>query len=1111
MKKKLLMLTLTGVMALSVVGATACGGKEPDHVCSWESTWTTSDTHHWHWCTIEGCNLVGDKATHSYTDGVCVCGREDPNYVPPHECEFEETLSKDATHHWYACKDDTCQLVKDKEEHEYVEDVCICGALSPDYVEDVEVIGFNTKESVSVLSNTKIVLEKPEPVDQYGEKLTVYTEVTTSDGKHVTIHDDGAFDYFNAVSGEYKINYVVYPKDGVITLKTTTVTTLGEDSLSINLDKIVETNKEVLIVSESGFYNPTFTYIVKKDGVEIPVSDGVFTPDATGYYDISVKATSGEFSIEESVRIYARNAKQEGEVETFYSDWEELRKVNGVDLHGWSIIDSKTANLKNRFGVDDTFATIKVKSTDTSVSFWVDPLFDADYYRELAKNGYKSLVFYVYTDTDYSVPMTFITDTVNDSHLNVDKGGTFVNAWTKVEINLIEDAGVDQCLDRSFLSGFKVYDNSLNGFLSFKNASQDEFNIYIANIFAVKDTEISKKQDANTDLMAGDEVELSILFNSEVDCDYYVTNTMAKTTEKVDATYKFRASGEYVVKAVPARQDLLGEAEVSVSVQDTVTMEKSWTKVKMTGESLIVKFDELGISLKNGNETVDWKVTSVSFHDDYTLDLTDTGFTATTAGYYKLFIEGTFGDGLKTYKQFDLDIYTEEDALKLLNSEDLIATRYWAYQKLPTVEYGEFTVREVTDTMFRYRASTGAMVVFFRPMYSKAYYQDIIDNNDTCQVLFRFYTENVTGKSLFAKFIDTYGQKEMKDYDHEKLIDLSYFVNNYDKFASGYQRELQVVKSGGNPVYDFVTTRYDYLLATNNNSGNHIYFRDMPILISYTDDTENLIDVSNISGDTFDATTTLNADAKAVVNGYDASEVSWKYTDVFGNTIDGKEIDITKPENKRLWKFNGLFGGNVIYTGYVDLYNPEDGFVWNTDKKWTFYAGEALINRGNGTASTVAKDGVAVDTTMFTATDDYKGGTNYLTFANRPMHSKTYYEQYRGKVTFSFSFYCEILDKDGNPDSTSEFSANLLAIHTSGSYKTQVSTGKNLNNTWFNRSFKLDAMLDKWTYAEFEGQIIKNWADRENYGIFFVYDPRNESASSKHAIHITELTYSVKG
>jgi len=1047
--------------------------------------------------------------TASFTVSLTACGKPDPEDPPAHECTWETSFTKDATHHWYKCTDDTCTEVKDKEEHDFVDGACSkCTYPDPDYVEDVEVIGFNTKESVVVTTGTKILLEKPEPVDQHGEKLTVYTDVTTADGKHVSLYEDVNGEYFIATEKEYKINYVVYPKDKVMTLKTTTVTSVGSPTVSLDIDKIIEVDKEFLLVAESGFYNPTFTYSVKKDGTPVTVTDGKFTPNAVGYYDITVKATSGEFSAEESYMVFARPEVMTGEVESFFYGWEDLRALNDYGTRGWKITDGKTCGVKNVNDVDDVYLTYSVKSTESAVSLWVDPVFDADYYRDLAKNGYKSVVFYLYIDTDYSVPLTFITDTINESHLNVDMGGSLVNQWTKVEINLLEDEG-DYCLDRSFISGHQVYDQNKNGFLLIKNDNADDFNVYVSNIVAVKPVEVKTAESPDTDLEIGETLDLSTLFTCEESCDYYVTNLTSKITEKVDVNYKFKASGDYQVKAVPVRSDYDGNAVITVSVTDDVVMEKSWAKVKMTENTLGVKFSDLGISLVNGTEKVDVKVIGVYFHDDYKVDFDENGFTATKAGYYKLFLEGSFGDGLTTYKQFDLDVYTEEDALKLTNSKDLIATRYWSYQKLPTVSYEEYTIRDVTDTMFSYRASTGAMVVYFRPMYSKAYYQDLIDNNDTCEVLFRFYTENKTGKDLYAKFIDTYGQKNMIDYDHEQLIDLSYFVTNYDKFASGYARELKVVQSGGNPVYDFVTNRYDYLLATNNNSGNNIYFRDMPILISYTDETENLIEVSSLTEKDFDATTTMNADAKAVVNGYDQKDVTYRYVDVFGKVVNGKTIDTSVATNKRLWNFQALFGENIIYSGSVDIYDKNDGFVWNTDSKWTLYTGEVFTNRGNGVESSMEKGDGTVKTTEFTAKDDYIGGTNYLTFANRPMHSKTYYQAYAGKVTFSYSVYCEILDKDGNADSTSKFAANMIAIHSRWNYKTQVSTDANLNNTWFDRTFKIDAILEKWTYAECEGLRVKDWADRENYGMFFIYNPQNETTVGTHSVHVTDLTLTV--
>ena len=139
MKKIILLFLALSVFLCLGVTATACGGKNPPpHECEWEATLSKDATHHWYACKDDTCELVKDKETHEFVEGVCECGYEDPNYVPPHECEFEETLSKDATHHWYACKDDTCELVKDKEAHEFVEGVCECGYEDPSYTDPDE-------------------------------------------------------------------------------------------------------------------------------------------------------------------------------------------------------------------------------------------------------------------------------------------------------------------------------------------------------------------------------------------------------------------------------------------------------------------------------------------------------------------------------------------------------------------------------------------------------------------------------------------------------------------------------------------------------------------------------------------------------------------------------------------------------------------------------------------------------------------------------------------------------------------------------------------------------------------------------------------------------------
>lgn len=71
--KKLFTLFLTLVLSLGVCfSAVACGG----HTCTPASTWTKDATHHWKKCTDETCTLKVDYATHTYTNGICVCGAQ---------------------------------------------------------------------------------------------------------------------------------------------------------------------------------------------------------------------------------------------------------------------------------------------------------------------------------------------------------------------------------------------------------------------------------------------------------------------------------------------------------------------------------------------------------------------------------------------------------------------------------------------------------------------------------------------------------------------------------------------------------------------------------------------------------------------------------------------------------------------------------------------------------------------------------------------------------------------------------------------------------------------------------------------------------------------------
>ena len=110
--KRIVSVLLAVCMCFSVgVMLTACDGG---HAHTYNEEWAKDATHHWHACEGEGCTEVSDKAEHTFTDGVCVCGYEK---VAAHTCVFKTEWTSDATHHWHACETNGCSEISGNAEH----------------------------------------------------------------------------------------------------------------------------------------------------------------------------------------------------------------------------------------------------------------------------------------------------------------------------------------------------------------------------------------------------------------------------------------------------------------------------------------------------------------------------------------------------------------------------------------------------------------------------------------------------------------------------------------------------------------------------------------------------------------------------------------------------------------------------------------------------------------------------------------------------------------------------------------------------------------------------------------------------------------------------------
>ena len=94
MKKLLTLLLTLCLVVASAFSLVACG--EHEHTAKTE--WSKDATHHWHACEVDGCTTQLDKAEHTYTQGVCICGAQDANYQPNNgaltKADYIEVYSK---------------------------------------------------------------------------------------------------------------------------------------------------------------------------------------------------------------------------------------------------------------------------------------------------------------------------------------------------------------------------------------------------------------------------------------------------------------------------------------------------------------------------------------------------------------------------------------------------------------------------------------------------------------------------------------------------------------------------------------------------------------------------------------------------------------------------------------------------------------------------------------------------------------------------------------------------------------------------------------------------------------------------------------------------------
>jgi len=244
-----------------------------------------------------------------------------------------------------------------------------------------------------------------------------------------------------------------------------------------------------------------------------------------------------------------------------------------------------------------------------------------------------------------------------------------------------------------------------------------------------------------------------------------------------------------------------------------------------------------------------------------------------------------------------------------------------------------------------------------------------------------------------------------------------------------------------------------------------------------TDEEVKLIDVSTESENgTFDLYNAISTAGKTLIEKYvSISTIAYTLTDNAGNVVGPTEsttINVNDSANLKAYTLNAYIGGQLAYTGYIDLYDSTELPVWNTVSEDTLSflkTHTRVYSRNdpavNGTSTIATIDGVNYYKTTFE--NVIGGGTaGFMTLYG--LHSEALYrELLYGKgfnLNFTFLYGNNVVNGEGKYDVTPE------DIHwfglptkwrpgTTGNPSTSATTGL---STPITKSISFDTLLDNW-------------------------------------------------
>ena len=275
------------------------------------------------------------------------------------------------------------------------------GAAACNEPQPLTVEGFDVLETLTVNVGGVVELEQPIVTDSKGNLLDCWTYVTDSDGNYVAA-TVGLFSADDA--GGYTITYVVRASDNTVYEKQTLVTVSGassgttETTLDVDYEQFVTVGEEITIDAVCSDENAALEYSVKKvlDGEALDVTDGAFTPEKAGVYEVQVSVVGQAVSYK--YNVFAEMPLNEGEVEVFNEAWVEKETFVGGKRQDWEIVSSETCGLLDPYGREATFA--KYATNRAYIPLFINIREDCDYYKQLAADGYSHVSMWIYMQSN---------------------------------------------------------------------------------------------------------------------------------------------------------------------------------------------------------------------------------------------------------------------------------------------------------------------------------------------------------------------------------------------------------------------------------------------------------------------------------------------------------------------------------------------------------------------------------------------------------------------------------------------------------------------------------------------------------------------------------------